>query len=234
MAVTPDVTLSGTLGQIFNTSATVKPDYGQIDIALCGYGPQVPKVGGTAILSYITQSQELNASTGNQFQVHLFSNGLITPSGTYYTITTRNSNGDIVQVEAYMFQPGSWDLSNMLPFDPGQPPPPLPPLIIPQLDVVPWSADPMFDGSEYTAFKITLAGDTEGAQAVNMVPGNLYTFIILQDAVGGHIFWWPGQVDQTFNGTYVSPTPNTYTIQTFVALDNGSLYAIGPGTYYTL
>lgn len=235
MAVVPDVQLFGKLNNILSESSTsAAVDAGSVEIALCGYGSQVPRVPSQAVLSQVTQGLgvTINATDQGTFTAYLFSNPLILPEGTYYTVTVKNFNGDIVQVNAYRFNAGgAYDLDGLQPYDPGQPPPPLPPLIISQLQIVPWSPSPFFDGSKFTAWMITLAGDTEGAQTVNCVPGNLYTFIILQDAVGGHQFWWPGQVNEVFNGTRVSPTPNTYTTQTFVALDNGSLYAIGPGTY---
>jgi hypothetical protein len=238
MAVNPDVTLVGKLATIFTTATatpTSEPEFGSIELALCGYGSEVPKVGGEAIFGNITQSMTVQPAGDPQaahFEIIFYSNGLITPPGTYYTVTTRNANRDIVQVEAYYFEPGQWDLSNMQPYDPGQPPPPLPPLIIPRLlNLGIAGYDIVFPGETYTSFLTTLAGDVGNASIENMVAGNLYTFIILQDATGGHLFGWPPNV---YNATLVSPSPNTYTTQTFVALDNGSLYAIGPGTYYTL
>jgi hypothetical protein len=237
MSVNPDVSLVGKMATIFTTASATpvsQPEYGSVELALCGYGSEVPKVAGEAILGRVTQGQGvLPASDPNagRFEIIFYSNGLITPPGTYYTLTTKNANGDIVQTEAYYFEPGVWDISNMQPFDPGQPPPPLPPLIIPRLDIVGASAEPVFDGTNYTAFKITLPGDVIAPVFQNMSPGNLYTFIILQDATGGWTFPWPANA---YNGTLVASPPNTYTIQTFVALDDGSLYAIGPGTYYTL
>lgn len=228
MSISPDVILSGKLGAILSTGATTQPDYGSVEIALCGYGPQVPKVAGEAILSLVTQDQDLSASTGNQFQVHLFSNNLVTPPGTYYTVTTKDANGDIVQTEAYYFEPGAWDLSLLVPYDPGQPPPPLPPLIISQLQIVGPSANPVFDGTYYTAFQITLPGDVTLATFQNMIPGNLYTFIIIQDGAGAHQFGWPANAN---NATAIDQSPYSTTTQTFVAIEGGVLYAIGAGTW---
>jgi hypothetical protein len=95
-------------------------------------------------------------------------------------------------------------------------------------------SEPEFDGSQYTAFKMTLDQDNTGAFLANIVPGNLYTFIIVQDAAGDHIFDWPtGPAPMgTRNATPVSKEPNATTVQTFVADEFGMLYAISAATYY--
>jgi hypothetical protein len=232
-SIPPDVQVLGKIANIaaFEPLPTASvPEQGTVEIALCGYGPMTPRVAGEALFGRVTSiDAPVNAQGG--WSVFLYSNRLIEPAGTYYTITTRDENGDIVQVEAYYLQAGSWDLSNLQPYDPGQAPPPLPPLIVSQLLVVPYAPNPVFDGSQHTAFLITLAGDVTQAAILNMSPGNLYTFIRLQDGTGGHAFVWPSNV---YGATPISIDPNTYTTQTFVALDDGSLLAIGAGTYYTL
>jgi hypothetical protein len=65
----------------------------------------------------------------------------------------------------------------------------------------------------------------------NMIPGNLYTFIIFQDGTGGHAFGWPVNA---YNPTPINLLASGYTVQTFVALDGGALYSIGAGSWYTL
>jgi hypothetical protein len=243
MAVAPDVTINGKLAAIVFQPQTAEtptaslPEFGTLQVALCNYGPKTPTVGGEALMARVTVSEIGVAGQGSSapepgnFQFYLYSNQLIEPPGTYYTITTRDGNGDAVQTEAYYFEPGEWDLSTMLPFDPGQPPPPLPPLIISQLQIVGPSPNPVFDGTNFTAFQITLPGDVAQAIFQNMIAGNLYTFIIIQDGTGNHAFGWPANA---YNTTPIHQTPNTYTIQTFVADEGGSLYAIGPGTWYEL
>ena len=86
----------------------------------------------------------------------------------------------------------------------------------------------VFDGTTYIGFKTTLTGNVTSSVAQNMKPGNLYTFIIVQDGVGGHSFAWPANLH---NATSIDPLPNTTTIQTFVADENGALWPVGPGTY---
>jgi hypothetical protein len=233
MAIQPDVQITGKLANIagFTSQPLASiPEEGSIDVALCGYGPQTPSVGGEALFARITNTTIPVGATGN-FSVFLYSNAKVIPAGTYYTFTIRDANGDVVQTEAYYLEPGAWDLSNMQPYDPGQPPPPLPPLIIPQLLIIAPSAEPVFDGTNFTAFQITLPGNVTQAFIQNMVPGNLYTFVLLQDSTGGHTFVWP---TDTYNAGPINPTINGYTVQTFVALDDGSLWAIGPGGWFNL
>jgi hypothetical protein len=208
---------------------------------LCGYGSRSPvcRGSGSENGSYYT-AEALNvgvSQAGNAFSVTVTGNDEIEPPGTYYTVTFRDPNGDIMQCNAYVFLGANdYDLTNTDPFDPSLPPPPLPPLILPQLLVVPWDNAPVFPGDTYTAFQITLAGDTEGATVENMLQGNLYTFIIIQDATGEHIFFWPGGVAPSGirnPAIPVCPLPNSITTQTFVAIDTTLLLPIGPATYYT-
>ena len=81
--------------------------------------------------------------------------------------------------------------------------------------IVPFSSTPTFDLSNNTMQVITLSGD---ASAIVINPSNvIYTFVIIQDDVGGHTFTWPsnfrgaGSISPTDNNT----DPNTTAIQTF-------------------
>ena len=186
---------------------------GSVSIQLCGYGSQVPRVNGIAVLSAIS-ALNVKPNASGILTVTLYGNDQIVPTATYYTFTFMNDNGDVVQVNAYRFTGGgSFDLSLIDPYDPNQPPPPLPPLITNLLLVVPWSATPAFPGDVYTTFRTTLTGDVTSSTAPDTVPGNLYTFIIFQDAVGGHEFTWPPNFD---NASPVNPAPGSLTVQTFV------------------
>jgi hypothetical protein len=239
MATAPDVSIYGKLGMIGMSTSVPSasfPEIGGLDVALCNYGSMTPRVGGEAIFARVSVSASVVVDSEGDFNVWLYSNQLIEPAGTYYTITFRDSNGDAVQTEAYIFLPGAWNLANMQPYDPGQQPPPLPPLIIPQLDIVPFNPDAVFDGTNFTAFQMTLTGDAPGPSVSNILPGNLYTFIIRQDTVGGHFFAWPtgAAPSGVKNGSPIDQTPNALTVQTFVADDTTMLYAIGPATYYSL
>jgi hypothetical protein len=202
----------------------------QITVQLCGYGSQVPRINGVGLFTGLeTSNLPIDGITG-EFTVSLFANDLIVPAGTYYTFTFANENGDVVQVNAYRFiGDTSVDLNLINPYDPNQPPPPLPPLITNLLLVVPWSPTPEFPGDQLATFRIVLTGDVTSSTAPDTVQGNLYTFIIIQDAVGGHVFTWPPNF---LNASPVNPDPNGLTVQTFV-MGLSNLVSIGAATWWS-
>lgn len=208
-------------------------EQGSLEVALCGYGAQFPRANDGTLARVM---QQIMADPSGTYQFSTYGNDVIEPPGTYYTIAIKNSNGDIVQVNAYVVeQGGSYDLKDLVPFDPNQPPPPLPQPLSNLLLVVPAEYAPHFDGSQYTTWLITLDQDVPGATIGGIVPGNLYTFIIEQDAVGNHLFIFPYGPPPygTQNVTAVCLEPNSRTVQTFVADEDGMLWAIGPGTWET-
>ena len=215
-------TISGDAIDIFNIDA----GSGSLDVALCGYGGQVPR-GPQGILPNAENSVTIDDQ--GQYSFEVAGNDIITPAGTYYTVTVRNANGDIVQVNAYVFADSqAYDLNIAIPFDPSQQPPPqIPPLINSELLIVPYDPAAEFPGDVYTAWQITLTGDC-APTFTDLIEGNLYTVIIIQDGVGGHQWLWPANV---LNATGVDQFPNSITIQTFVA-SAGNLYPIGPATYW--
>jgi hypothetical protein len=219
-------TITGNLEDIVDSA----PEEGSVVIALCGYGSQVPRVQGTAMLGSVT-SDEIEVDADGSFEAEVPGNDQIEPAGTYYTLTVKDANGDVVQTNAYLFLgDDSYDMNGTAPFDPALPLPPLPPLIINQLLIVPFSPTPTFPGGQYTAWAITLTGDVTSSTLSGIIQGNLYTFIILQDSTGGRKFAWPSLVQ---NATPVNPNPSGLTVQTFVALaNNGPLFPIGPATYF--
>jgi hypothetical protein len=198
----------------------------QVLVSLCGYGAQAPRIQNSGV--YAALSLTVTADSTGQYHFEIYSNDQIEPAGTYYTFAYMNANGDIMQVNAYVFDgPGEYDTSILVPFDPTLPLPPLPPLIISQLLIVPYSATPEFPGNVYTAFRIVLTGDVTSSTAPDTLPGNLYTFIIFQDGVGGHEFVWPTNF---INASGINPDPNGLTVQTFV-MGESALVAIGPATW---
>lgn len=216
MAIDPDVQVVAQLNSVLGDTEGPLPAreaiVGSVTVQLCGYGSQVPRVPTNGMIARITDSPDITPE--GYFDVLLFNNTLIEPEGTYYTFTITDDNGDIAQVNAYRFtQPGYYDLSMQVPYDPNQPPPPLPPLVTNQLLVVPSSATPDFPGDTLTTFRFTLTEDVTSSTATGMIQGNLYTFILFQDAVGGHAFTWP---PITMNASPINPDPSGLTIQTFV------------------
>lgn len=206
------------------------PVNGTLDVQLCGFGSMVPYSPGFALLGRITE-QNIPVDANGDFEFTLIPNDEIEPAGTYYTVVVKDSNGDIAQINAYQFiGDGPFDLNSISPFDPNQSPLPLPPLILNQLLMVPFTPTPNFPGDEYLSWGIQLTGDVTSSTTSDTFGGNLYTFIISQDPVGGHLFAWPPNV---FNAAPVNPNPSSITIQTFVSLaNNGPMLAIGPATYF--
>jgi hypothetical protein len=218
-------TISGKAVDLLNVYA----GSGFLDVALCGYGAQVPR-GPQGILPNGEDTLEIDEDGNFSFQVA--GNDTILPPGTYYTITVRNGNGDIIQVNAYQFTDlEEYTLSGpnpAPPFDPSQQPPPgIPAPIQNLLLIIAYDPAAVFPGDTYTSWEMWLTGDC-APTFINLVDGNLYTVILYQDSVGGHQFFWPSNV---FNAVPVDPDPASTTVQTFVAID-GDLYPIGPGTYY--
>jgi hypothetical protein len=220
--------VTGRLGTI--QEETIEP--GSVVFALCGYGPRNPRLGsnkGDITFARVT-TVDLDVGSDGTFTVDVPGNDIIEPPGTYYTVTVKDSNGDVVQTNAYVFLGDTaYILEDLVPFDPSLPMMPVPPLIIDELLVLTGNDTMTFDGNVgYTAFKTTLTGNVLHANFQDMVPGNLYTFIILQDGTGGWQFNWGATVH---NGTMVKHDPNARTIQTFVADYDGQLYAISGGAY---
>jgi hypothetical protein len=203
---------------------------GSVVFALCGYGNQIPRYANEGALVARATTIDIDAGTDGSFTEEVPGNDRIQPSGTYYTITVKNSNGDVIQINAYVFLGDNvYNLEATQPFDPTLPMMPLPPLIINQLLIVPASDSMTFSGTNFTAFKTTLYSNVLHPVATGMVPGNLYTFVIVQDGTGGWEFTWPANIH---NGTMVNHDANAETVQTFVADADGQLYAISAGAYY--
>lgn len=207
-----------------------------VDIMLCGYGSRSPVsrgVGSESGSYYTAEKRGITPTLpGNEFNVVVTGNDLIQPAGTYYTVIIRDSNGDILQCNAYLFLGSNdYDLTTTDPYDPTQPPPPLPPLILNQLLGVGVADPTVFSGDQYTAWKIILTGDVDTIEVTDLIPGNLYTFIIQQDGTGGRAFNWDS-AGNVFNAAPVNPDPGAYTVQTFVCDDNLDLYAIGAGMWW--
>jgi hypothetical protein len=215
-------------GKLENITGIIED--GTIDIALWGYGSQVPRSSGTGMLAKV-DTAPIEVNPDGTFEEELTGNDQIAPAGTYYTVTVRDKNGDVVQTNAYVFLgSNTYDLDVTDPFDPSQPQPPLPPLIVNQLLLIPFSPTPNFPGDQYTTFGFTLTGDVTSSTLSGMVAGNLYTFIISQTGAGGWKFQWPNAV---LNATPVDPGAGATTVQTFVCIaNNGPLIPIGAGTYY--
>jgi hypothetical protein len=97
------------------------------------------------------------------------------------------------------------------------------------ISVVPFSATPIFDGTNSNSFQMTLTGNVTSSTFINGIDGQYYDFLIRQDASGLQSFTWP----TTFKGIITIPITslaNTTAVQK-VVFDNGTgfCYAIGLG-----
>jgi hypothetical protein len=222
--------ITGTLKSFFANKVDA---LATLEVALCNYGAQVARVTSGAdshgLFADVTLKEFKPDATTAQFSIDVTGNDVIEPAGTYYTFTVKDGNGDTIQVNAYAFiDSQSYDLNTLQPFDPALPLMPLPPLLVNEMLTVPASDTMIFDGTSYTTFKTTLHSDVLHSTFTNMIPGNLYTFIILEDATGGWQFNWPTTVH---NATMINHAPNGQIVQTFVADVDGQLYAISGGAY---
>lgn len=218
------LTVTGKLESILAGAA----ELGTVVLKLHGYGQQVPRVSGTAMLGR-TAAATIQAGADGAWSAQLYGNDQITPPGTYYTVTVLDSNGTTIQVNAYQFvgPQSSFDLSSFPPFDPtGSLVAAIP---ANQMVTVAWSPAPQFDGTAGLTFDFTLQSAVASSFLNNPVPGNLYTFILTQPVIPTG-FAWPG----TFTGgSLLSPVGGSVTIQTFVCRADQTCDAIAPAMYYT-
>jgi len=93
---------------------------------------------------------------------------------------------------------------------------------------VAYSATPAFNAALFAhpTFTMTLTGNVTTPIVQNPSAGQHITFVLTQDAIGGHSFTWP----VTFHGaTNVDNTANAVTVEEFV-WDGNFWRAIGPGS----
>lgn len=90
---------------------------------------------------------------------------------------------------------------------------------------VPFSATPQFDLQVGGAMTLTLTGNVTASSVINLGDGAQVSFVICQDAKGGHQFAWPPQVS---GGMRIGTTARTCSAQQFVS-DGKGLYATSPG-----
>lgn len=120
MPATPQITLAGILLDIFGA-----PNAGFMTVTLVGFGSAAPRIVGTAMLA---PSAPVDVQAGNDgsYNFELWGNDQITPAGSYYTIKITDSDGNVVQLNAYQFTgTHNFDLSTVPPFMP-TPVPPVP------------------------------------------------------------------------------------------------------------
>lgn len=228
---TPALTITGTVQDIFGVF-----DPGAVlVVTLCGYGGNIPRVAGTALLVDVVQQVQVSAANG-QFSFPLWGNDVITPgpNATYYTVSYQpgvqsTMGGGTVKAIAYQFTgSGTIDLSQQAPFNPS-PVTALPNAVITNPtgtqtisqfglvsrialppNPVASSATPVFDCNAGTSFRFPLNQNATSSTLVNGVDGEIVCFEITQG--GGFTFAWPGNVA---NGQSVDPGAGKKCIQVF-------------------
>lgn len=254
MPLTPQITLTCNLldysgAQIGSASS---PAY--LRIALCGFGGALPCVSGSGMIGKTVSWAADLAYTGAQISVPLWGNDVITPAGTYYMIAVLDANKNVIQAACYQFTgTATLDLSQQSPY---LPPTPIPAAQIPVLQnpsgaqtiggpitingnltvngaitnggmqVVTFSATPVFNAAAAASFKMTLTGNVTSSTLSGAFAGQIVIFEIVQDGSGNHTFAWPANVH---NADSIVPTAGAICVQAF-EFDGSYFYPVGPMT----
>jgi hypothetical protein len=224
MPVTPQITVTGTLADIFGSALTK----GTLVFMLCGYGPFIPRIAGTAFIAQTAPKKKAVDGAG-AFSITLWGNDVITPLGTFYTVQLLDDNGNVIQTNAYRFTgAGTIDLSTVGPFAPYVPPVPPAPSPSALYVIVNWGATPDFNalGTEgIVTFDMILSGNVIMPTFSNLTPGQIVTLILQQNGVGGWTFAAPATM---FGLGVINTDPNVINRQSFVVRGDGNLYNITP------
>ena len=105
-------------GNLYDLSGVTVADC-TVEILLAGFGSQLPRVAGTAMLARVAPPATTESGV---FTTTLWGNDVITPANTFYVITIFDPDGNVIQTGNYQFTgSGSFDLSLQTPFDPVAP-----------------------------------------------------------------------------------------------------------------
>lgn len=219
----PALTITGTLQDIFGNV----DDDASIVIQLCGYGSQVPRVSGTALLAK-TAPIAIDCPAGT-FSTKIYGNDVILPGGTYYTIQLLDDNGNVVQVNAYKFTgSGTVNVSTLTPYTPFVPAPTPAPQPGALYVVVAFLFNAVFNAlntAGIITFDMTLTGDLTAPTLTGLTPGQFINFVFQQDGTGGHAVTPPAQV---YGMGVPDTTPNAISSQLFWVRGDGNVYNLGP------
>jgi hypothetical protein len=225
MPVTPQITITGNLMDLLG--ALIPDSF--VVVQLCGYGSEIPRINGTAIIAQ-TAPDPIDIVSG-AFNFKLWGNDVITPAGTFYTIQIQDANGNIVQTNAYQFTGvAAVDLSTVVPYNPAPFVPPVPPANPPNsMDViVAFAFNAIFNALNtlgIVLFEITLTADLTAPTLINVTPGQIITLMFIQGGAGGYLVTAPGNV---LGLGIPDPALGRISLQSFVVRSNGNLYPIGP------
>lgn len=114
MPATPSITLTATLQDVAGSAIGSAANPSKLCIALCGFGALLPRIAGTSLIGRV--GPVYLESTSGTFTTFLWGNDVINPSGTYYTISLLDGQGNVVQCAAYQLTgSGTVDLSSLSP-----------------------------------------------------------------------------------------------------------------------
>lgn len=86
-----------------------------------------------------------------------------------------------------------------------------------------------FDGLQAVAWKVLMKRSVGSIRITNIAPGQLYTFMFVQNDAGGHTFTWP--TPQVEGGSWINTDPDAISIQNFIGYTGGRLLAFIPGAW---
>jgi hypothetical protein len=101
LPLTPAITLTATLDDLTGAAAGSLANPAKLRICLCGFGPTLPRISGTAMLAKVGPFDIF--STGGVISTLIWGNDVITPSGTYYSIEILDGEDNVVQCGAFEF-----------------------------------------------------------------------------------------------------------------------------------
>jgi hypothetical protein len=120
LPTTPEFTLTATLEDLTGTAAGSTANPAKLRICLCGFGPALPRISGTAMVAKCGPMDIY--STGSAISTLLWGNDQITPAGTYYSIEVLDGEDNVVQCGAYVLTGAGGDLSSLTPIVPAPAP----------------------------------------------------------------------------------------------------------------
>src|SRR5579864_8304087 len=86
----------------------------------------------------------------------------------------------------------------------------------------------LIDAGLGETFYIRMVTSIRNLQILNISPGQLYVFVLTQNATGGHIVQWGAQA---LNPTALDPTPHSVTVITFIGQPGNYLQANVAGAW---
>lgn len=98
------------------------------------------------------------------------------------------------------------------------------------IEIVPYATSITFNAAAAKAFDLTLTGNVSTTNLANTSPGQILTFIVVQDGTGNRAFPWPPQLSFV---APICPQANSITIQQFIVRPSGQVLPLGPLLWFT-